>query len=145
MEANLKRALCAIGMTVFLLSGSMWGQPWSDWASTANNVNIAYHFRLWENSKSCDIEFKDQNQGDGYTTFDAAVDYQTISDSNSTAPGPPSNNAPPNSNNKKAPNNNRVTKTDNLHIVTAMNHNGPAQISNCLGITEVRVSFIQRH
>ncbi len=120
----MKQALWAVGLTVFLLNGTMWAQPWSDWTSAENNVNIIYHFRLWDSSKSCELEFKDQNQGDGYTTFDAAVDYQTPTSKDD---------------------NTRITRTETEHPVTAANHNGGAQIQNCYAITEVRVSFIRRH
>jgi hypothetical protein len=120
----VKQALYVIGLLAFILGGTMWAQPWSDWTSAENNVNIIYHFRLWDSSKSCDLEFRDQNQGDGSTTFDAAVDYQT-----------------PTSRNDQT----RIKKTETEHIVTTANHNGGAQIPNCFGITEVRVSFVIRH
>ncbi|MGO9124540.1 MAG: hypothetical protein ACLP6G_06580 [Terriglobales bacterium] len=120
----MRQALCAVGVMVFLLSGNMWGQQWGNWIAASNNFNIAYRFRLLKNGKSCDLEFKDQNQGDGYTTFDAAVDYQTPTSKFD---------------------NTMITKTDSEHIVTATKHNGNAQIPNCFGITEARVSFILRH
>jgi hypothetical protein len=90
------------------------------------------------NSKLCDLEFKDENQGDGYSTFDAAVDYQTTTTDSNNAP---SGNTP---NNSKAPNTTRITKTDTAHVVTTRNHNGVAQVPNCFGVSEVRISFVQR-
>ena len=119
----MKQALCAVGVTLFLLGGNLWGQQWGNWTSASNNLNIAYRYRLLDNAKSCYLEYRDQNQGEGYTTFDAAVDYQSS-----------------NSNFDNA----RVTKTDSEHIVTSTNHKGSAQIPNCSGITDVRVSFVQR-
>jgi len=143
MEAKMKQVLCAVGMTVFLLSGNLWGQQWGDWGGAANNSTIGYRYRVLNNRKTCDLEFKDQNQRNGYTTFDAAVDYQTTTDTNSTAPnsGNPDNTPP---SNNRAPNNTRVMKTDGEHIVTTTTHNGSAQIPNCFVVNEVRVSFIQR-
>ncbi|MGA7381576.1 MAG: hypothetical protein WBX03_12055 [Terriglobales bacterium] len=140
----MKQVLCAVGMTVFLLSGNLWGQQWGDWVGAANDYTIGYRYRVLNNRKACDLEFRDQNQRNGYTTFDAAVDYQTTaSDTNSTAPnsGNPDNTPP---SNNRAPNNARVTKTDGEHIVTTTTHNGSAQIPNCFVVKEVRVSFIQR-
>jgi hypothetical protein len=146
METKVKRALWAVGVTAFLLSGSMWAQQWVDWAGTSNNYIIVYRYRLLNNGKTCDLEFKDENQGDGYTKFDAAVDYQTTSESNSTAPTAPYDATGPNNsnNNNHAPSNNRTKKTETEHIVTTRDHNGGAQIPNCFGITEIRVTFVQR-
>jgi len=142
METKMKQALCAVGVTAFLLAGNMWGQQWGDWVGAANNYAIAYRYRMLNSGKSCDLEYKDTNQGNGYTTFDAAVDYTTTtSDSNYAPPNNGPNSGPPN---PRTPNTTRVTKTDGEHIVTTTTHNGGAQIPNCLGITEVRVSFIQR-
>lgn len=120
----MKQALWRIGLTVFLLGGSVWGQTWGNWTGASNNFNIVYRFRLLKSAKSCDLEFKDQNQGDGYTTFDAAVDYQTPTSKED---------------------NTMITKTDSEHIVTATGHNGSGQIPNCFGIAEVRVNFVVRH
>ena len=142
MEIKIKPAWCTLGVTVFLLSGSLWGQQWIDWAGTSNNYTILYRYRMLNGGKTCDLEFKDENQGDRYTTFDAAVDYQTNADSNSAAPAAPNDNTGPN--NSKAPKDNRIKKTDGEHIATTRDHNGSAQIPNCFGITEVRVSFVQR-
>jgi hypothetical protein len=145
MGTKMKQALCAVGMTMFLLSASLWGQQWIDWAGADNNYTILYRYRMLNSGKTCDVEFKDENQGDRPTTFDAAVDYQTTPDSNSTAPASPySSTAPPPNNNNKAPTNTRVKKTTSVHVVTTKDHNGEGQIANCFAINEVRVSFVQR-
>jgi len=138
----MKPAWYALAVAVFLLSGSVWGQQWMDWTGTANNYTILYRYRMLNSGKTCDLEFKDENQGDRYTTFDAAVDYQSTSEANSAAPVTPNDNNTPN--NPKSPGNTRVKKTAGEHIVTARDHNGSAQIPNCFGIAEVRVSFVQR-
>jgi len=118
----MKRALSAFGIAIFLLGGTMWGQQWRDWAGASNNYTILYRFRVLNSGQSCDMEFKDENQGESYTTFDAAVDYKV------TTTGP---NAP-------------GMKTENVHVVTSIHHNAVAQVPNCAGVTEVRVSFVQR-
>lgn len=121
MRGKMKLALCAFGVTVFLLSGTMWGQQWRDWAGAANNYTILYRYRVL-NGQTCDMEFKDENQGDRDTTFDAAVEYQA-------APFDP---------------NGPATKTQSVHVVTSLHHNAVAQVPNCSGVAEVRVSFVQR-
>lgn len=128
----MKQALRVTGVTILLVSGSLWGQQWRDWTGASNNYTILYRYRVL-NGKACDMEFKDENQGDGYTTFDASVDYQTSTSA-------PHSNDPHN----PAPDTSTVTKTNSVHVVTAINHNGVAQVSNCYGIGEVRVSFVQR-
>lgn len=138
----MKQALRTFAVTIFLLTVSMWGQQWTNWSGTSNNFNITYRYRLFPNSKSCDIAYRDQNQGDGNTTFDAAVDYETTPDPNYPSPNKDPNNTNPHG---PDPRNARVTKTDSEHIVTTTNHTGSAQIPNCFAITEVRVSFVQRH
>jgi hypothetical protein len=137
MGEKMKHTLYAVGMAVVLLSGNMWGQQWRDWTGASNNYTILYHYRVL-NSKLCDLEFKDENQGDGYSTFDAAVDYDTTTTDSNNAP---SGSTPPNN---KAPNTTRITKTNSVHVVTTRNHNGVAQVPNCLGVSEVRISFVQR-
>jgi hypothetical protein len=118
----MRHALYAMGAIVFLLSGALWAQQWRDWTGASNNYTILYRYRVL-NGKACDMEFKDENQGDSYTTFDAAVDYQSSASQYD---------------------NTRVLKTNNVHVVTALNHNGVAQVPNCFGVSEVRVSFVQR-
>ena len=98
------------------------GTDWSDWGSASNNANIAYRYRMLNNGKACFIEFKDQAQGNDYTSFDAYVEYQSVS-----------------------PENEPVKKTDTLHLATTVGRNGTSQMNNCLGINDVNVNFVRRH
>ena len=148
----MRRWFSIVATTFLLLTGSMWGQQdqqgpprgpgsgqpgrpsepppvpkgsdWSDWATTSNNANIAYRYRMLNSGKACLVEFKDQNQQEGYTSFDAAVEYQSISSNG---------------------NGDQVRKTDNLHFATTPNHNGISQIPNCFGVVDANVNFVKRH
>lgn len=122
MGEKMKQALSGFGVAVFLFCGTMWGQQWRDWTGASNNYTILYRFRVLNGGQSCDMEFRDENQGESYTTFDAAVDYKATT---------------------VAPDEARM-KTTNVHVVTSTNHNAVAQVPNCAGVTEIHVSFVQR-
>lgn len=108
---------------MLLLSGTQFADEYTDWAGTATNPEIQFRTQVYENSKACYLEFRDQQQGSGPTTFDAAVDYKS-----------------------KDPqrNDELVDKTDRENIVTTRAHTGSARISNCYGVMAVRLSFVQR-
>jgi len=108
---------------MLLLSGTPFADESTDWAGTATNPEIQYRTQVYENSKACYLEFRDQQQGSGPTTFDAEVDYKSKVVEH---PGE------------------QVTKTDRENIVTTRAHTGSARISNCYGVTAVRLSFVQR-
>jgi hypothetical protein len=67
----------AIAGLVLLLSGTQFADESTDWAGTATNPEIQYRTQVYENSKACYLEFRDQQQGSGPTTFDAEVDYKS--------------------------------------------------------------------
>jgi hypothetical protein len=106
-----------------VLTAALLGQQ-TDWLPASNNPDIRYRDQVFDRAKACDLEFRDLKQGPGYTTFDAAVDYNST-DLNSD--GKP------------------ILKTDGEHIVTSTTHNGSARIPNCSAVVEARVSFVQRH
>jgi hypothetical protein len=109
--------------STLLLAGTLFGQAWTDWNHASNDPEIQYRSQALSESKACYLEFRDQQQETGYTTFDAAVDYKSTD---------------------LDPENQPTTKTDTEHIVTAPTHTGGARISNCTGVGDVRVSFVQR-
>jgi hypothetical protein len=118
----------AIAVSMVLLAGLGFAQKQTDWINTSNSPEIQYRVQLFEDAKTCYLDFRDKKQGKGYTTFDAAVDYKSMdSDSDS------------NSNSQSS------TKTENEHIVTASSQTGSARISDCSGISEIKVNYIQRH
>jgi hypothetical protein len=110
-------------VSMLLLAGILAGQQQTGWTNAANNPDIQYRVQVFDRSKACYLEYRDQKQGTGYTTFDVAVDYKST-DLNSA------NEAP--------------VKTDSEHIVTAPTHAGTSRISDCSAVVEARVSFVQR-
>jgi hypothetical protein len=113
-------AICVCG--ILLLGGTLFAQQ-TDWIAS-NNPDIQYRDQVLDRAQACYLEFRDQKQGAGYTTFDAAVDYNST---DLNADGKP------------------TKKTDTEHIVTAPTHSGSARIPNCSAVVEIRVSFLQRH
>jgi hypothetical protein len=114
-------AVCACA--IFLLAGTLFAQQ-TDWILASNSPDIQYRDQVLDRAQACYLEFRDQKQGPGYTTFDVAVDY------NSTDLNPDGKPA---------------KKTDTEHIVTAPTHSSSARIPNCSAVIEARVSFVQRH
>jgi hypothetical protein len=114
-------AACACA--IFLLAGILLAQQ-TDWILASNSPDIQYRDQVLDRAQACYLEFRDQKQGPGYTTFDVAVDYNSA---DLNADGKP------------------TKKTDTEHIVTAPTHNGSARIPNCSAVIEARVSFVQRH
>ncbi|MFZ1010559.1 MAG: hypothetical protein WAN65_27210 [Candidatus Sulfotelmatobacter sp.] len=117
-------------VSMVLLAGLGFAQKQTDWINTSNSPEIQYRVQLFDDAKTCYLDFRDKKQGKGYTTFDAAVDYKSMdSDSDS------------NSNSQQSV---RI-KSENEHIVTAATQTGSARISDCSGISEIKVNYIQRH
>jgi hypothetical protein len=114
-------SICAC-VTV-LLAGTMFPQQ-TDWILASNSADIQYRDQVLERAQACYLEFRDQKQGPGYTTFDVALDYNSTDLDTDGKPR---------------------KKTDTEHIVTAPTHTGSARIPNCSAIIEARVSFVQRH
>jgi hypothetical protein len=124
----LKVDAVAVLMVLFARLG--FAQKQTDWINTSNSPEIQYRVQLFDDAKTCYLDFRDKKQGKGYTTFDAAVDYKSMdSDSDS------------NSNSQQSV----KIKTENEHIVTASTQTGSARISDCAGISEIKVNYIQRH
>src|SRR6202030_4579710 len=96
-ETYMTRTINAIIVQMLLWAGTMLGQQRTDWISTLTDPAIQYRPQVFDQSKVCYVEFRDQQQGSGSTTFDVAVDY-TWTDSQSD----------------KRP----TIKTDSEHIVT---------------------------
>jgi hypothetical protein len=126
------RKLSAILTSILFLTGLILAQKQTDWINTSNSPAIQYRVQLFDDAKTCYLDFRDKKQGKGYTTFDAAVDYKSM-DSDS--------NGDPNANSQAS----AKTKTETEHIVTASSQTGSARISDCAGISEIRVNYIQRH
>jgi hypothetical protein len=120
----MMRKVYAVVVSILLLAGTPLGQLQTDWIKASNNPDIQYRVQALDQMKACYLEFRDQKQGAGYTTFDAAMDYNST-DLNSD--GKP------------------VMKTDTEHIVTAPTHTGSSRIPNCVAVVDARVSFVQRH
>ncbi len=117
-------------VSMVLLAGLGFAQKQTDWINTSNSPEIQYRVQLFDDAKTCYLDFRDKKQGKGYTTFDAAVDYKSMdSDSDS------------NSNSQQS----TKIKSENEHIVTAATQTGSARISDCSGISEIKVNYIQRH
>ena len=120
----LKTAAVAVSMVLF--AGLGFAQKQTDWINTSNSPEIQYRAQLFDDSRACYLEFRDKKQGKGYTTFDAAVDYKWMD---------------PQSESQQS----MKTKTENEHIVTTPTQTGSARISECSGIVEIKVNYIQRH
>jgi hypothetical protein len=118
------RKVYAVVVSMLLLTGAPFGQQTTNWVRSKNNPDIQYRAQVLDQMKACYLEFRDQKQGSGYTTFDAAVDYNS-----------------PDLNSDGKP----TMKTDTEHIATTPTHTGSSRISNCSAVTEARVSFVQRH
>lgn len=119
----MKRELLAVTALLFLLCGTQFADQRTDWAGTSTNPEIQYRAQAYSNSKACYLEFRDQQQGSGPTTFDAEVSYRSTEVDSHGDP---------------------VTKIDRENIVTTATHNGSARISNCWGVIGIRLSFVQR-
>jgi hypothetical protein len=117
------KTLCAAAACTLLMAGTLFGQAWTDWGHASNNPDIQYRSQAFTEAKACYIEFRDQQQEQGYTTFDADVDYKSTDLTSDDQP---------------------ITKTDTEHIVTAPTHVGSSRISNCTVVLDVRVRFVQR-
>jgi hypothetical protein len=119
----MPKTIRVLAMQILFSAGALVAQPQSDWTSTLNEPDIQYRSQVFDASKACYVEFRDQQQGNGPTTFDAAVDY-TSSDS--------------------SPDKQPAVKTDSEHIVTTASHFGSSRISNCSGIVAARITFVRR-
>jgi hypothetical protein len=120
------RKLDVTAMSILLLAGLGFAQKQTDWINTSNSPEIQYRVQLFEDAKTCYLDFRDKKQGKGYTTFDAAVDYKWMD---------------PQSESQQS----MKTKTESEHITTAPTQTGSARISECSGIAEIKVNYIQRH
>jgi hypothetical protein len=114
----------AVVASVVLLAGTLLGQQQTGWINASNDTGVQYRVQILEQTKACSLEFRDQKQGAGYTTFDVEVDYRSI-ESNSDREA--------------------KMKTDTEHIVTAPNQNGNSRIPDCSQVGEARVRAVQRH
>jgi hypothetical protein len=117
------KALRSAALSIILLSGILSGQVWSDWTSTSTNPELQYRSQAVPNMRHCYLEFRDTKQGKGNTTFDVAVDYTSSALNENGAP---------------------IVKTDTEHIVTTPTHVGTARIPECLAVSVVRASVVQR-
>jgi hypothetical protein len=120
---DIMRKADAAVVSMLLLAGTTLGQQQTDWIKMSNNADIQYRVQVLDQAKACYLGFRDEKQGTGYTTFDAAVDY------NSTDLNPDGK---------------PTMKTDTEHIVTAPTHTGSSRIPNCSAVVDARVSFVQR-
>jgi hypothetical protein len=116
----------AIFLLMLFLAGLGFAQKQTDWMNASNSPEIQYRVQLFDDAKTCYLDFRDKKQGKGYTTFDAAVDYKWMDPQSDTQQS-------------------MKNKTENEHIVTAPTQTGSARISECSGIAEIKVNYIQRH
>jgi len=120
----MMRKVYAVVVSMVLSAGTLCGQQQTDWTPASNNPDIQYRVQILDRTKACYLEFRDQKQGTGYTTFDVAVEYNSTDLESDGQP---------------------TIKTDTEHIVTAPTHTGSSRISNCSAVVKARVSFVQRH
>jgi hypothetical protein len=121
----MKKTLFSLAGLLLVLSGTPFAaDEFTDWTNTTTNPEIQYRTQVYESSKTCFLEFRDKQQGDGPTTFDAEVDYKSKDPQH---------------------NNEMVDRTDRENIVTTSSHNGGSRIANCFGVMAVRLNLVQRH
>jgi hypothetical protein len=120
----LMRTAYATILPTFVLAGSLFGQQQSGWIPALNDVNILYRYQALSGMKACDLEFRDQAQGTGNTTFDIVINY---SSADLTSDGK------------------TKAKSDTEHLVTTPVRSANSRIPNCSAVSDARVSFVQRH
>jgi hypothetical protein len=116
--------ICAVASTLFLATTLLSQERQTDWTAASNNPDIQYRNQAFSGAKACYVDFRDQKQGKGSTTFDVEVSY------NSTDLGPDGK---------------PVKKTETEHVVTVPTHNGTSRIPSCSSVTDARVNFLLRH
>src|SRR5262249_14524976 len=118
------KILRAAAFSVLVLVGTLTCQQWTTWTSTSTNAEILYRSQPFSNQKACYMEFRDDQQSNGNTTFDADVRYKSTDLDSEGKP---------------------IPKADTQHIVVTPAHVGTSRISNCAEVVEVKCSFVQRH
>ncbi len=108
--------------SLFVLTQSLNAQVWSDWVPATMNTQLEYRSQIFPNMRQCYLEFRDKQQGKGTTTFDVSIDYKYAD-----------------------PRGNLNIKTDREHVVTMPTQAGNVRVVECVGISEVRASSVQRH
>jgi hypothetical protein len=116
--------LAAAGLMLLLLSGSAFGDSHTDWVPTVSNPEIEYRTQVYDNAEACYLEFRDNDQGNGPTTFDAEIQYKTKE--------------------RETRGEEEIVKIDRENVVTTPTHTGNARISNCYGVLMIRLSVVQR-
>lgn len=119
----MKKELLIVSAVMFLLCGTQFADQRTDWANTATNPEIQYRTQVYSNSQACYLEFRDQQQGSGPTTFDAEVSYRSTELDKQGEP---------------------INKVDRENIVTTPTHLGSSRIANCTLVIGARLSFVQR-
>jgi len=120
----MMKTIYAVAVQLLLCIATLLGQQRTDWINTSTDPTIQYRPQVFDQSKACYVEFRDQQQGPGPTTFDVAVDYKSLDLSPDKQP---------------------ATKTDSEHIVTTATHTGSSRIPDCSRIVGARATFVQRH
>jgi hypothetical protein len=111
-------------LSIIFVAGILNAQGWSNWTTTATNPELEYRAQPVPNMHNCYLEFRDKNQGSGNTTFDVAIDYGSTTLKDDGEP---------------------TVKTDTEHVVITPTHVGTARVTECLGVSKVSASFVQRH
>jgi len=114
----------AVVFTLFWAATLLCQEKQTEWMAASNNPDLQYRSQAFSRAKACYLEFRDQKQGKGSTTFDVIVSY------NSTDLG---------SDGKPA------KKTENEHIVTVPTRTGTSRIPSCFAVTDAKVNFLERH
>lgn len=123
-RSEMSKTFGAVFLSLLVFAGALFGQTWSDWSGATKNADIKYRSQVFDNAKACYLEFRDEQQGRGNTTFDVDVDFKSTDLNANEEP---------------------IQKTDTEHIVTTPGRVGTSRISNCSAVTGARASLVQRH
>lgn len=118
------RTVFAVVFTLFWAAALLGQDKQTDWIAASNNADVQYRVQVFSHAKACYLEFRDQKQGKGSTTFDVVVTY------NST---------------DLTPDNKPIKKTENEHIVTVPTHTGTSRIPSCMAVVDATVDYLARH
>jgi hypothetical protein len=117
------RRVVAVVFALFWAAALFGQEKQTAWIAASNNPDIQYRSQAFSRAKACYVDFRDQKQGTGTTTFDIVVSY---------------NSTDLNSDGKPA------KKTENEHIVTVPTRTGASRITACSAVTDARVTSIER-
>ncbi len=118
----MKRAVAVLS-ALFWAASLLGQEKQTDWIAASNNPDIQYRSQAFSRAKACYVDFRDQKQGTGTTTFDIVVSYYSTDLGSDRKP---------------------AKKTENEHIVTVPTQTGASRITGCSAVTDARVNFLER-